>query len=110
MFFSASNIDIAMEMIRGKFQDEKAASEPSIIIINEPTWLRNNYFLKLLEKTDHNNIVKNNYLSNTNEYMAKSGFDKIAVKPDKYITIETNNNLDQGLIEKFLLKIKNSKL
>lgn len=110
MFFSASNIDIAMEMIRGKFQDAKAASEPSIIIINEPTWLRNNYFLKLLEKTDHNIIVINNYLRKSNEYLAKSGFEKIAVKPDKYITIDTNNNLDQGLIEKFLLKNQKFKI
>ena len=73
-------------------------------------WLRNNYFLKLLEKTDHNIIVINNYLRKSNEYLAKSGFEKIAVKPDKYITIDTNNNLDQGLIEKFLLKNQKFKI
>ena len=105
MFYSASNKDIAMEMIRGKWDDEKIASNPDLIVIQEPSWLEDLEFLKLLRKCKHDIVIENDFFRRSNNLIKQYGFDELAAKPDALIPIkESRNSINQSLIERFLIK------
>ena len=104
-FYSASNKDIAMEMIRNKWEDNSVGKEPDLIIINEPSWLQDDIFLKILKRTEYNVLVFNDFFRKTNKTIKENGFEEIAVKPDTFVPVKkSKNNLSQSLIEKYLLK------
>ncbi len=104
-FFSASNKDIAMEMIRNKWKDESVGKEPDLIIINEPSWLQDDIFLKILKKSKYNILVINSFFRKSNKAIKENGFEEIAVKPDTFVPIKkSKNDLSQSLIERYLLK------
>jgi hypothetical protein len=105
MFYSASNKDIAMEMIRGKWDDEKIVSNPDLIVIKEPSWLEDLEFLKLLRKCKHDIVIENDFFRKSNNLIKQYGFEELAAKPDALIPIkESRNSINQSLIERFLIK------
>ena len=105
MFYSASNKEIAMEMIRGKWDEESIARKPDLIIIKEPSWLEDLEFLKLLRKCKHDIVIENDFFRRSNNLIKQYGFDELAAKPDALIPIkESRNSINQSLIERFLIK------
>ena len=105
MFYSASNKEIAMEMIRGKWDEESIARKPDLIIIKEPSWLEDLEFLKLLRKCKHDIVIENDFFRKSNNLIKQYGFDELAAKPDALIPIkESRNSINQSLIERFLMK------
>ena len=105
MFYSASNKDIAMEMIRGNWDEEKIASKPDLIVIKEPSWLEDLEFLKLLRKCKHDIVIENDFFRRSNNLIKQYGFHELAAKPDSLIPInEVNSTVNQSLIERFLMK------
>jgi hypothetical protein len=105
IFYSASNKEIAMEMIRGKWEEESIARQPDLIIIKEPSWLEDLEFLKLLRKCKHDIVIENDFFRKSNNLIKQYGFDELAAKPDALIPIkESRNSINQSLIERFLMK------
>lgn len=106
MFYSASNKDIAMEMIRGRWDENSIAREPDLIIIKEPSWLDDLEFLKLLRKCTHDIVIFNDFFRQSNSLIKKYGFEEISAKPEALIPVnnEKGESINQSLIERFLLK------
>lgn len=105
MFYSASNKEVAMEMIRGRWDEESIARKPELIIIKEPSWLKDLEFLKLLRKCKHDIVIENDFFRQSNSLIKQYGFDELAAKPDAFIPIKENrDSINQSLIEKFLMK------
>jgi len=105
MFYSASNKEIAMEMIKGKWEEENIARKPNLIIIKEPSWLEDLEFLKLLRKCEDDIVIENDFFRKSNSLIRQYGFDVLAAKPDALIPIkESKNSINQSLIERFLMK------
>ncbi len=103
MFYSSSNKDIAMEMIRHRWENDSVARLPDLIIVNEPTWLNDHNFLNLLKKCQSDVIITNDFFHKSNKVVKEYGFEEIAAKPDSFVSIDTKS-FQQGLIEKYLLK------
>ena len=111
MFYSTSSKDIAMEMLRNRWDDKSVAREPDIIIIKEPTWLKDLEFLKLLGKSSYDILIANDFFRKSNDQLRRYGFVELAAKPETLFPIkETKNSINQSLIERFLLKSQSFKI
>lgn len=89
MFYTTSNKEQALEMIAQRWKNQAGPFEPMLIIVNEPSWLNDIYFLKQLKKVNADVLILSKYFdSKKNSIIQEEGFKTLSARPESLIPIK----------------------
>ena len=89
MFYTTSNKEQALEMIAQRWENQAGPFEPMLIIVNEPSWLNDIYFLKQLKKVNADVLILSKYFdSKKNSIVQEEGFKTLSARPESLIPIK----------------------
>ena len=103
MFYTTSNKEQALEMIGQRWEGLAEAAEPMLIIVHEPAWLNDTYFLKELKKVDADVLILSKYFDNKKNSLVQSeGFAPLSARPEALIPIKETIIGERTRLESYL--------
>ena len=103
MFYTTSNKEQALEMIGQRWVGPEEAAEPMLIIVHEPAWLNDTYFLKELKKVDADVLILSKYFDNKkNSIVQSEGFAPLSARPEALIPIKETIIGERTRLESYL--------
>ncbi len=103
MFYTTSNKEQALEMIAQRWKNQAGPFEPMLIIVNEPSWLNDIYFLKQLKKVNADVLILSKYFdSKKNSIIQEEGFKTLSARPESLIPIKETINGARTRLESYL--------
>lgn len=103
VFYASSSKEQALEMVNQRWLNQHVASEPMLIIVHEPAWLSDIYFLKALKKVDADVLILSKYFDNKkNSIVQNEGFAPLSAKPESLIPIKETVAGERTRLESYL--------